>query len=89
MRTRWILILLLSLLFVGQAFASDGTELQISAGMPGAIVTMEKVIDDGKVLISVSDAANNPVLGLTTGDFIITTEGKTAKIVSVQPIEHG
>jgi outer membrane protein OmpA-like peptidoglycan-associated protein len=88
MRTRWILILLLSLLFVGQAFASDGTELQISAGMPGAIVTMEKVIDDGKVLISVSDAANNPVLGLTTGDFIITTEGKTAKIVSVQPIEE-
>jgi hypothetical protein len=52
-------------------------------------VTVEKVINDGKVLISVSDAAQNPVLGLTAGDFVITTEGKTAKIVSVQPIEHG
>jgi hypothetical protein len=89
MRTRWLLILLLSLLFVGQAFASDGTELQISAGKPGAIVTMEKVINDSKVLISVSDAARNQVLGLTTGYFVITTEGKTAKIMSVHPIEYG
>ena len=87
MRTKWILILLLGLLFVGQAFAADGTELQISASKPGAIVTVEKMIDDGKMLISVSDAANNPVLDLTTGDFVITGQGKTAKIVSVQPIE--
>jgi outer membrane protein OmpA-like peptidoglycan-associated protein len=88
MRPRWILILLLSLLFVCQAFAADGADLQISASKQGAVVNVEKVINDGKVVISVSDAANNPVLGLTTGDFVVTSQGKTAKIVSVKPIEQ-
>ena len=37
---------------------------------------------------SVSDAAKNPVFGLTSSDFVVTTKGKTAKITSVQPIEQ-
>ena len=41
MRTRWIFILLLSLLFVGQAAVTVGAELQVSASKPGVIVTME------------------------------------------------
>lgn len=88
MRTRWIFILLLSLLFVGQAAVAVGAELQVSASKPGAIVTLEQVIDDGKVLLSVSDAAKNPVLGLTSSDFVVTTKGRTAKITSVRPIEQ-
>jgi len=79
--------LLLSLLSLGRTFADVGSELQVSASKPGAIVTVERVIDDGKVLLSVSDAANNPMLGLTTSDFIVTEGGRTAKITSVQPIE--
>ncbi len=79
---------LLSLLSVGQAFADIGSELQFMASKPGAIVTVEREIDDGKVLLSVSDAANNPMLGLTSSDFVVTKGGKSAKIISVQPIEE-
>jgi outer membrane protein OmpA-like peptidoglycan-associated protein len=79
-------VLLLSLLYIGQAFAADVSELQIRASKPGAIVTVERVIGDGKVLLSVSDAANNPMLGLTSSDFVVTEGGRTAKINSVQPI---
>ena len=81
-------VLLLSLLFVGQAFAADVSELQVKASKPGAIVTVGRVIGDGKLLLSVSDAANNPVFGLTSSDFVVTEGGRTAKIISVQPIEE-
>ena len=88
MRTRWIFVLLLSMLFVGQAFAAGGLDLQVNANKPGAIVTVEQVIDDDKVLLSVSDAANNPILGLTSSDFVVKTKGITAKITSVEPISE-
>jgi outer membrane protein OmpA-like peptidoglycan-associated protein len=81
-------VLLLSFLFVGQAFAADVSELQVRASKSGAIVSVERLIDDGKVLLSVSDAANNPMLGLTSNDFIVTEGGRTARIISVQPIEE-
>jgi len=68
MRTRLILILLLSLLFAGQVFAAGGSELQVRASKPGNIVTVEREIDDGKVLLSVSDADKKPVFGLTRQD---------------------
>jgi outer membrane protein OmpA-like peptidoglycan-associated protein len=86
MKTRMILIVLLSLLFSGQIFAAGGTELQVSASKPGNIVTVEREIDDGKVLLSVSDAAKNPMFGLTISDFVVTMGGRTAKITSVQPV---
>ena len=86
MRTRWNLIVLLILLFVGQALAADGPELQVRASKPGGIVTVEREIDDGKVLLSVSDAAKNPMFGLTSSDFVVTKDGRTAKITSAQPV---
>jgi hypothetical protein len=79
-------VLLLGLLFVGQAFAADVSEVQVKASRPGAIVSIERMIDDGKLMLSVSDSANNPILGLTSSDFVVSTDGKTAKIISVQPI---
>lgn len=89
MKTGSIFIILLSLLlFTGRAFAVGGSEVQISATRPGAVVSVERVIDDGKVLISVTDAANNTILGLTGGDFAVTAAGRTAKIVSVQPVSE-
>jgi outer membrane protein OmpA-like peptidoglycan-associated protein len=81
-------VLLVTLLYVSQAFAADVSELQVKASKPGAIVSVEQVINDGKVLISVSDASNNPMFGLTSNDFVVTEGGRTAKITSVQPIEE-
>ena len=85
-RTRWLFILLIGLLLVSQAFAAGESELQVRAGKPGAIVTVEREINDGKVQISVSDAANRPIIGMTKDDFIVTAAGRTARIISAQPI---
>jgi outer membrane protein OmpA-like peptidoglycan-associated protein len=81
-------VLLMSLSFLGQTFAVDVPQLQIKASKPGATVTVERVINDGKVLLSVSDAANNPILGLTSNDFVVTEGGRTATITLVQAIEE-
>jgi len=86
MRIRWNLIVLLILLFVGQAFAAGESELQVRASKPGGIVSMEREIDDSKVLLSVSDADKKPMFGLTISDFVVTKGGRTAKITSVQPV---
>jgi outer membrane protein OmpA-like peptidoglycan-associated protein/Mg-chelatase subunit ChlD len=77
---------LISMLFTGRAFAADGPELRIGASKPGAIVNVEREIDDGKVLLSVSDAAKKPMFGLNISDFVVTKDGRTAKITSVQPV---
>jgi hypothetical protein len=69
-----IFVLLIGLLVVGQTSVSESAELQVNASKPGAKVTVEREIDDGKVLVSVSDAARNPLFGLTASDFVITAE---------------
>ena len=85
-RTRWLFVLLIGLLLVSQAFAAGESGLQVRAGKPGAIVTVEREINDGKVQLSVSDAANRPMIGMTKDDFIVTAAGRTARIISAQPI---
>ncbi len=80
------LIMLFSLLFIGQISAAIGAELQVKAAKPGANVTVEGEVADDKLILSVNDASNYPVHGLTTSDFVITKSGKTARILSVQPI---
>jgi outer membrane protein OmpA-like peptidoglycan-associated protein len=81
-----LVLIIFSLVFTMTVFAGGESELQIRASKPGAIVAVEREIDDGKVLLSVSDASNNPMLGLTSSDFVVTMGGRTAKITSVQPI---
>ena len=81
-----LVLIIFSLAFTMTVFAGGESELQIRANKPGAIVTVERVIDDGRALLSVSDAANNPMLGLTSSDFVVTEGRRTAKIISVQPI---
>jgi outer membrane protein OmpA-like peptidoglycan-associated protein len=87
-RTRWLFILLIGLLLVSQAFAAGESELQVRAGKPGAIVTLERQINDGMVQLSVSDAANRPIIGMTKDDFVVTDSGRTARIISAQSIAN-
>ncbi|OGW28312.1 MAG: hypothetical protein A2X59_10395, partial [Nitrospirae bacterium GWC2_42_7] len=87
-RTSWLFIMLISLLFVSQALAADESELQVRAGKKGAIVTVEREINDSKVLISVSDAVNIPIFGLTKDDFVVTAAGRTARIIAAQPLSE-
>ncbi len=86
MRIKWFFVLLAGLLLIGQALAFEAADLRVSATKPGASVTVERVLDDSNILISVSDAAKNPLLGLIAADFAVTADGKTAKITAVKPI---
>jgi outer membrane protein OmpA-like peptidoglycan-associated protein/Mg-chelatase subunit ChlD len=89
MKTRGIVTIVFSLMLsVSQTFAAAGPELQVTSSKPDAVVTVEKVIGDGKVVVSVTDAAKNPMFGLTASDFGVTAAGRTAKITSVQPLSE-
>jgi hypothetical protein len=68
------------------AIAVEESNVQIQVAKPGATVTIDRVIENGKVLVSVVDAGKNPLLGLRAEDFAVTQSGLSAKILSVQPI---
>lgn len=74
------------LLFTGSLTGAEEPGIRTTAA--GGVVTVEKFMDDTKMLISVSDASRKPVFGLTSADFVVTGAGRTAKIVSVQPISE-
>lgn len=77
-------IVLMALLVCGVAWASGESDVSIRVARPGATVTLDHVIKDGKALVSVLDAKKNPVLGLKKGDFSVTQSGRKGKITSVQ-----
>ena len=66
--------------------AAGESDLKVQVAKPGATVTIDRVIKDGKVLVSVVDAGKNPLFGLNAEDFSVMQSGRTAKILSVQPI---
>jgi hypothetical protein len=68
------------------AISAEESALQIRVAKTGAMVTIDRVIENGKVLVSVVDAEKNPLLGLRADDFAVTQSGLAAKILSVQPI---
>lgn len=81
-----VFIVLITLLTSGMAFAADNPDLQVRASKPGVKVNVDRVINDGKVVVSVFDAGENPIFGLGAGDFAVTQSGRTADIISVQPL---
>jgi len=83
-----LFILLVVLLACGTAYAADSSGPQVQTSKPGAKVNVDKVIDDSRVVISVFDAAENPVFGLGPADFSVTQSGRTANILSVQPLSE-
>jgi outer membrane protein OmpA-like peptidoglycan-associated protein len=62
--------------------------LQIQSTKTGAKVEIERVIIDGKVMVSVTDAEKKSFLGLAATDFEVVMGGRTAKITSVQPLSE-
>jgi outer membrane protein OmpA-like peptidoglycan-associated protein/Mg-chelatase subunit ChlD len=81
-------LLLITLLVSTVAFAAGEPNLKISVAKPGATVTVDRVIKDGRLLVIVDDAAKKPLLGLTAADFSVAQTGRTAKITSVQPMSE-
>ncbi len=86
MLIRRLSILLVAAAVSGGAFAAEPPDLQIKTTQPGATVTFEKSLADGKALVAVTDAKKEPVLGLALGDFEVSKTAATAKVVSVEPL---
>jgi outer membrane protein OmpA-like peptidoglycan-associated protein len=80
----WVAVMICSLAM--GAIAAEESAVQIQVAKPGATVTIDRVVENGKVLVSVVDAEKNPLLGLSAGDFAVMQSGLAAKIFSVQPI---
>jgi outer membrane protein OmpA-like peptidoglycan-associated protein len=89
MQLKRLSTLLVALAVSGTTFAAEPPSgLQIRTTRPGASLTFEKSLADGKVLVSVLDAKQEPVLGLTAQDFEVTRADATATITSVEPISQ-
>jgi outer membrane protein OmpA-like peptidoglycan-associated protein len=76
------------MLLSSQAFAELKPGLQILSAKENAIISLDRVIDDGKVIITVADTDKKPILGLTGQDLSIAQHGRTAKILSVESFEQ-
>jgi outer membrane protein OmpA-like peptidoglycan-associated protein len=85
---RFFMLMVVVLLTGGTAFAAGNADLQIQTTKPGAKVSVNRVIDDGKVVISVLDAGESPIFGLGTKDFSVTESGRTADVLSVKPLSE-
>lgn len=86
MKKAMILSLLL-VLTAGTSLVLAETEgYQISVSRPDAKINFQS-LDEGKLLVSVIDSEENPILGLTQDEFVIRDGLKTARIVSVEPLE--
>ena len=81
-------ILLVVLAVAGTAFAADPPAVQVRATRPDASATLERTLAEGKSLVSVLDAKQEPVLGLAAKDFTVTRGGASAKVTSVLPISQ-
>ena len=89
MKKAWLGSLLLCLLLcVPQAFAADQQDMTIAVGKAGAKVSVDRVIEEGKLVVSVDDAGQKPILGLGLQDFMVNQFGRQAKVTAVQPFDE-
>ncbi len=76
------------MLFASQLFADNAEELQIAVTTQEATVMVERVVEDGKLVVSVDDAQKRPLLGLDLKDFVINHLGRQATVTSVTPFDE-
>ena len=60
--------------------------VQVRTSRPDVAVTVERNLSDGKALVSVFDAREEPVLGLTDKDFWVQRSGVRAKVTQAIPV---
>ncbi len=81
----WLLVALLSLLFIGQTGICQET-FEVQKPEQAAEFTYQSIAP-GKLLISASDSEGKPLRGLTASDFIFLRKGKHARILGVETLE--
>jgi len=78
------LLVLFHGLFFYNCYAAE--DIQVLAPEREAKITYQ-VVDEGRLLVSVKDAEENPIRGLKPKDFVIKRGIKKAKILSVEPLQ--
>lgn len=88
MRIKLACMILVMLVTFGGAYAAGGGVPDIRTARPGATVSVDRVIKEGKVVVTVSGADSEPLLGLGATDFSLVKDGRVAQITSVKPISE-
>jgi hypothetical protein len=78
------LILLMGGLCCDRCFASN--DIKVAAKRHHARLDYT-IIEDGKLLVSITDAGGKPIRGLTADDFAVGSGIQKAKIISAEPLE--
>jgi outer membrane protein OmpA-like peptidoglycan-associated protein len=79
-------VVMLALVSGGTVFAAATGDLAIGTTKAGATVTLERVIKDGRALVTVDDASMQPLLGLGIDDFTVNKGDKQGRVISVQSV---
>jgi outer membrane protein OmpA-like peptidoglycan-associated protein len=84
---KMIVLLIVLMLSIGvPPVLAQQDALDVSGAYPNAKFTYQ-TLEEGKILLSVTDADEKPILGLTRDELIIRKGARTAQIVSVEPLE--
>jgi OOP family OmpA-OmpF porin len=89
MQIRKLLLMGLVLLMAGStAFAAAQTDVKVSTTKPGAKLTVDKALSDGRLLVSIDDAKKQPVLGLGIQDFSLVCKEGNGRVLSVKSVSE-
>jgi hypothetical protein len=84
MRKMIVLFIVLMLSTGVPPVLAEHEPLDVSGAYPNAKFTYQ-TMEEGKILLSVTDADEKPILGLTRDELMIRKGARTAQIVSVEP----
>jgi OOP family OmpA-OmpF porin len=72
----------------GTVLAAGPADVKFSTSKPGAKLTVDKALSDGRVLVSVDDAKKQPLLGLGIQDFSVTCKEGKGRVLSTQSVSE-
>jgi OOP family OmpA-OmpF porin len=85
---RMFLMVMALCMACGTAFAAGPTDVKFNTTKPGAKLTVDKVLSDGRVLVNVDDAKKQPLLGLGIQDFSVICKDGKGRIISTQSVSE-
>ena len=81
-------VVMFILVTAGTVFAAAQTDVKVSTTKPGAKLTVEKALSEGRLLVSVDDAKKQPVLGLGIQDFSLACKDAKGRVIAVQSLSE-
>lgn len=76
----------IALVSTGMIVAAAGSDVTIGTSKAGVTVTVDRIVQDGRALVTVEDASKQPQIGLGIEDFTVSKGGKQGRVVSVQSV---